>query len=66
MSVLLKCAAGLHPIDQGRIDALDQTDIDDWSDLRPRIGILFQRNALFDTHEGLGERRLPPPPSWHG
>ena len=48
-SVLLKCAAGLHPIDQGRIDALDQTDIDDWSDLRPRIGILFQRNALFDS-----------------
>ena len=48
-SVLLKCAAGLHPIDQGRIDVLGQADIGDWSDLRPRIGILFQRNALFDS-----------------
>lgn len=48
-SVLLKCAAGLHPIDQGRIDILGQADTGDWSDLRPRIGILFQRNALFDS-----------------
>lgn len=48
-SVLLKCAAGLHPIDQGRIDVLGQTDVGEWSDLRPRIGILFQRNALFDS-----------------
>lgn len=48
-SVLLKCAAGLHSIDQGRIDVLGQADIGDWSDLRPRIGILFQRNALFDS-----------------
>ena len=47
-SVLLKCAAGLLPIDRGRIDALGQADVDDWTALRPRIGILFQRNALFD------------------
>ena len=48
-SVLLKCAAGLHGIDSGHIDVLGQTDVDDWTDLRPRIGILFQRNALFDS-----------------
>ncbi len=48
-SVLLKCAAGLLAIDEGRIDVLGETGIDDWSDLRPRIGILFQRNALFDS-----------------
>ena len=47
-SVLLKCAAGLHTLDAGRIDVLGQANISDWSDLRPRIGILFQRNALFD------------------
>ncbi len=47
-SVLLKCAAGLLALDEGRVDALDETDVADWSDLRPRIGILFQRNALFD------------------
>lgn len=47
-SVLLKCAAGLLPIDKGRIDALGMTDVDDWSRLRARVGILFQRNALFD------------------
>ena len=47
-SVLLKCAAGLYPIDDGRIDVLGLTDVSNWSALRPRIGILFQRNALFD------------------
>jgi phospholipid/cholesterol/gamma-HCH transport system ATP-binding protein len=48
-SVLLKCAAGLLPIDRGRIDVLGTADVDDWSLLRARVGILFQRNALFDS-----------------
>jgi len=47
-SVLLKCAAGLYPIDAGQISVLGEADVGNWSDLRPRIGILFQRNALFD------------------
>lgn len=47
-SVLLKCAAGLLPIDRGRIDVLGSANVSDWSDLRARVGILFQRNALFD------------------
>lgn len=47
-SVLLKCAAGLLPVDAGRIGALGTADVTDWSALRPRVGILFQRNALFD------------------
>jgi len=48
-SVLLKCAAGLMPIGSGRLDVLDEENISDWRPLRPRIGILFQRNALFDN-----------------
>lgn len=47
-SVLLKCAAGLYQIDEGSIDVLGQKDVSNWSALRQRIGILFQRNALFD------------------
>ena len=47
-SVLLKTAAGLLHTDQGEIDVLDQTAVSDWEEARARIGILFQRNALFD------------------
>jgi phospholipid/cholesterol/gamma-HCH transport system ATP-binding protein len=47
-SVLMKCAAGLLPIDAGRIDLFGAAGVRDWSDIRARIGILFQRNALFD------------------
>jgi phospholipid/cholesterol/gamma-HCH transport system ATP-binding protein len=48
-SVLLKCAAGLLRLDAGQIDVLGQQDVHDWQALRPRIGVLFQRNALFDS-----------------
>ena len=48
-TVLLKCAAGLLRPDSGRVDALGETDVRRWSPLRPRIGVLFQRNALFDS-----------------
>ncbi len=37
-TVLLKCAAGLERPDAGAIDALGETGVGDWSDLRPRIG----------------------------
>jgi len=47
-SVLIKCAAGLLRADAGRIDLLGTRSIRDWTPLRPRIGVLFQRNALFD------------------
>jgi phospholipid/cholesterol/gamma-HCH transport system ATP-binding protein len=47
-SVLMKCAAGLLTIDDGRIGLFGHREVGNWSDLRSRIGILFQRNALFD------------------
>ena len=30
------------------MDVLGETDVRHWRDLRPRIGVLFQQNALFD------------------
>lgn len=48
-TVLLKCAAGLLRPDAGRIDVLGERDVRRWTELRPRIGVLFQRNALFDS-----------------
>lgn len=48
-TVLLKCAAGLLRPDAGRVDAFGETDVRHWKLLRPRIGVLFQRNALFDS-----------------
>jgi phospholipid/cholesterol/gamma-HCH transport system ATP-binding protein len=48
-SVLLKCAAGLLRTDAGSISILGRTDVTDWDPLRPNIGVLFQRNALFDS-----------------
>lgn len=48
-TVLLKCAAGLMRLDGGRVDLLGEMDVRHWGPLRPRIGVLFQRNALFDS-----------------
>ena len=48
-SVLLKCAAGLLRTDAGSISILGNNDVDDWEQLRANIGMLFQRNALFDS-----------------
>lgn len=48
-SVLLKCAAGLLRTDAGNISVLDHSDVTDWEPLRANIGMLFQRNALFDS-----------------
>lgn len=48
-TVLLKCAAGLLRTEAGQVDVLGETDVRRWNGLRPRIGVLFQRNALFDS-----------------
>ena len=48
-SVLLKCAGGLVPYQRGALTVLGQNAADGWHDLRPRIGVLFQQNALFDS-----------------
>lgn len=48
-TVLLKIAAGLIAADGGNIDMFGQRNISDWRSLRQRIGVLFQRNALFDS-----------------
>lgn len=48
-TVLLKCAAGLMPSDAGRIDLFGESDVRNWGPFRSRIGVLFQRNALFDS-----------------
>jgi phospholipid/cholesterol/gamma-HCH transport system ATP-binding protein len=52
-SVLLKCLAGIYPVDQGNILINGQdisekqpADKDHWTD---KIGMLFQQNALFDS-----------------
>jgi len=48
-TVLLKCAAGLLRPDAGQVDLLGETNVRHWGPLRHRIGVLFQRNALFDS-----------------
>jgi len=52
-SVLLKCLAGIYPVDQGNIlingqDISEKQHADQghWTD---KIGMLFQQNALFDS-----------------
>jgi len=52
-SVLLKCLAGIYPVDQGNIlingqDISEKQPADQghWTD---KIGMLFQQNALFDS-----------------
>ena len=48
-SVLLKCAAGPLRKDSGSIGILGTDDVSDWRPIRSNIGMLFQRNALFDS-----------------
>ncbi len=65
-SVLIKCVIGLLHHDQGEIyvdgKEISQLKEGDWNELRKKFGMLFQRDALFDSmsvweNVGFGLRR---------
>jgi len=52
-SVLIKCIIGLLRHDRGEIyvdgTEISRLDEDEWNELRKKFGMLFQRDALFDS-----------------